>query len=98
MGKIPVKNSLDLYESHSRKLTLFQVSPSQPDPPSEVEVIAFDDDSVHLMWKPGFDGGFNQTFDLQVKQDLFQSSFTNTKQHNSLCSKNILVKLVETLS
>jgi len=45
-----------------------KVSPSQPDPPSEVEVIAFDDDSVHLMWKPGFDGGFNQTFDLQVYQ------------------------------
>ena len=47
-----------------------QVSPSQPDPPSEVEKIAFDDDSVHLMWKPGFDGGFNQTFDLQVEFTL----------------------------
>jgi hypothetical protein len=47
--------------------TIQLVSPSQPDPPSEVEVIAFDDDSVHLMWRPGFDGGFNQTFDLQVR-------------------------------
>jgi hypothetical protein len=57
------------------------VSPSQPDPPSEVEVIAFDDDSVHLMWKPGFDGGFNQTFDLQVnnKTSLKQVSMQRQK-------------------
>lgn len=48
----------------------FKVPPSQPDPPSEVERIAFDDDSVHLMWKPGFDGGFNQTFDLQAKKRI----------------------------
>jgi hypothetical protein len=37
-----------------------------------VEVIAFDDDSVHLMWKPGFDGGFNQTFDLQARTHLLK--------------------------
>jgi hypothetical protein len=63
---IPDQSLKEKLKSNNKNFPL-KVSPSQPDPPSEVEVIAFDDDSVHLMWKPGFDGGFNQTFDLQVK-------------------------------
>ena len=31
-----------------------------------MEVTAADDTSISLQWTPGFDGGYNQSFDIQV--------------------------------
>ena len=46
---------------------MFQiVKPGPPEEPKNLEVTAVDDTSINLQWTPGFDGGYNQSFDIQV--------------------------------
>ena len=40
--------------------------PGRPEKPYHVEVMARDDTSVGIMWTPGFDGGYEQRFYVQV--------------------------------
>ena len=42
------------------------VKPGPPQKPTNLEVTAVDDTSVSLAWNPGFNGGYNQSFDIQV--------------------------------
>ena len=42
------------------------VKPGPPEPPSFVTNIAVDATSVHLEWMAGFDGGYEQQFQVQV--------------------------------
>jgi hypothetical protein len=42
------------------------VKPGPPETPRHLEVTAIDDTSINLAWLPGFDGGYNQSFDIQV--------------------------------
>ncbi|XP_045702726.1 nephrin isoform X3 [Phyllostomus hastatus] len=43
------------------------VSISRPDPPSGVKVVSMTPYSVGLEWKPGFDGGLPQTFQIRYE-------------------------------
>ena len=49
--------------------TIELVKPGAPDMPKNVELTAVDDTRVSLAWVPGFNGGFNQTFDIRVVDD-----------------------------
>ena len=47
--------------------SLFQiVKPGPPQTPINLEVTAVDGSSISLAWTPGFNGGYNQSFDIQV--------------------------------
>ncbi len=46
--------------------TISVVPPGRPDPPAEVRVVATAATSVRLAWRPGFNGGHNQTFVITV--------------------------------
>ena len=45
------------------------VKPGPPQSPKRVDVTAVDDTSISLAWTPGFNGGYNQSFDIQVFED-----------------------------
>ncbi len=47
------------------------VAPGKPDSPDDLHVVATAADSVTLGWRPGFDGGHNQTYIVTV---LFQKT------------------------
>ena len=54
-------------ETYYVSLLMFQiVKPGPPEEPKNLEVTAVDDTSINLQWTPGFDGGYNQSFDIQV--------------------------------
>jgi hypothetical protein len=55
------------------------VKPGHPDTPIIVEVTAVDDTTVSLAWISGFDGGFNQTFDIRVIDDRTGSQILKLK-------------------
>ena len=57
------------------------VKPGPPETPRHLEVTAVDDMSISLAWIPGFNGGYNQSFDIQV--------FDETTGHRILKLKNI---------
>ena len=42
------------------------VKPGPPQTPINLEVTAVDGSSISLAWTPGFNGGYNQSFDIQV--------------------------------
>ena len=42
------------------------VKPGPPETPKNLEVTAVDGASISLAWLPGFNGGHNQSFDIQV--------------------------------
>ena len=52
------------YGSDSHVLRL--VPPGRPDAPADVHVVQTAADAVTLGWRPGFDGGHNQTYVLTV--------------------------------
>ena len=41
---------------------LVVLEPGRPDGPGVIELVATTDHSVTLQWRPGFDGGYNQSF------------------------------------
>jgi hypothetical protein len=43
--------------------------PSQPEQPSEIEIVNITNTSASISWIPGFDGGSEQLFEL-IYQDL----------------------------
>ena len=45
------------------------MKPGPPQSPKRVDVTAVDDTSISLAWTPGFNGGYNQSFDIQVFED-----------------------------
>ena len=57
------------------------VKPGPPESPKRVDVTAVDDTSISLAWRPGFNGGYNQSFDIQV--------FEEETGHRILKLKNI---------
>ena len=63
------------------------VKPGPPEIPQDVDVTAVDDTSISLSWTPGFNGGYNQSFDIHV--------FNEYTGHRVLKLKNI--KRVEDL-
>ena len=38
------------------------LKPGKPEAPSHIDLVATTDHSVTLSWRPGFDGGYNQSF------------------------------------
>ena len=52
------------------KFIFFQiVQPGPPEEPKNLNVNHVFDTSINLEWTPGFDGGYNQTFDIQVFEE-----------------------------
>jgi hypothetical protein len=45
---------------------------SRPDPPTSLRVLYLDYETVTLTWSAGFDGGFEQTFQLQINDTTNQ--------------------------
>ncbi|MFH4976616.1 hypothetical protein AB6A40_003325 [Gnathostoma spinigerum] len=41
--------------------------PSAPDPPFSLEVVNSSESSIQLSWSPGFDGGFEQIFEIRYQ-------------------------------
>ena len=44
-------------------------TPSAPDVPTNLEVLKVTNDSLTLGWMPGFDGGSEQTFEIQLQKE-----------------------------
>ena len=60
---------------------IWVVKPGPPATPKKLDVTAIDDTSINLAWIPGFNGGYNQSFDIQV--------FDEDTGHRVLKLKNI---------
>lgn len=56
-----VNNSLGT-DSHE----LVVLKPGKPEAPGNIDLVATTDHSVTLSWRPGFDGGYNQSFVVSV--------------------------------
>ena len=51
-------------------------TPSRPDPPTELRVLATGSDSVKLTWTPGFNGGSDQTYRVKYYPDTSISLYS----------------------
>lgn len=51
---------------------VFLSGTSRPDPPLLLHALNVSHDSVHLAWRPGFDGGLSQAYRLRYRQVLLR--------------------------
>ncbi|CAI4232579.1 unnamed protein product [Auanema sp. JU1783] len=58
------KNSLG-----SDSFSIAVVAPSPPHAPTDIELTKASSDSLQFMWEPGFDGGYNQMFEVRYQKE-----------------------------
>ena len=50
---------------------LVVLKPGKPEAPYNIDLVATTDHSVTLSWRPGFDGGYNQSFVVSACSLIF---------------------------
>ena len=73
---------------------LVVLEPGRPDGPGVIELVATTDHSVTLQWRPGFDGGYNQSFVVSEIHHFFLWSLYRGYEFSS--SSSLLISLYST--